>query len=437
MDVGDDMNFQDKEFLSDAFDETRDEKYDFKPWPKLEPAALHGIAGKFVRILDPHTEFDPAAVLIQYLVYFGNAVGRGPFYQIEGDQHYTNLFALLIGKTSLARKGTSAGRVLQVFNVADPGWAQDCTHGGLSSGEGLIWAVRDPIVTMKKGEPETTDSGVSDKRLLCDEREFVGVLIAAKREGNILSRVIRDAYDRGKLATMTKNSPARATGAHVSIVGHITEQELKATMDSISIGNGLANRFLFMCVHRSKSLPYGGKISDDDIQRMGIDLKEALDAGRRVGRMELSRAAYALWPDIYADLTRERTGIVASITSRAPPHTLRLALIYALLDRSSCIDVQHLKAAVAIWDYAEQSARYVFGDTTGDKIADTILRMLRTTPGGLSRTDIRDLLGRNRSAYEIKEALAVLAAAKLAEKRTLSSHGGRPSEIWFASKGDQ
>jgi hypothetical protein len=153
--------------------------------------------------------------------------------------------------------------------------------------------------------------------------------------------------------------------------------------------------------------------------------------------MELSRAAYALWPDIYADLTRERTGIVASITSRAPPHTLRLALIYALLDRSPCIDVQHLKAAVAIWDYAEQSAKYVFGDTTGDKIADTILRMLRTTPGGLSRTDIRDLLGRNRSAYEIKEALAVLAAAKLAEKRTVSSHGGRPSEIWFASKGDQ
>ena len=327
--------------------------------------------------------------------------------------------------------------MLQAYDIADPEWVKHRTDGGLSSGEGLIWAVRDPIESMKKGEREIIDAGVTDKRLLCDEREFVGVLTAAKREGNILSRVIRDAYDRGKLATMTKNSPARATGAHISIVGHITEQELKATLDSISIGNGLANRFLFACVRRSKSLPHGGTLSDDEIQAMGIDLKQALDAGRRVGRMEMGQRAYTLWPDIYADLTRDRTGIVASLTSRAPPHTIRLALVYALLDRSPSIDVPHLKAAVAVWDYAEQSVRYVFGDTTGDKIADTILRMLRTTAGGLSRTRIRDLLGRNRSAHEINEALAVLASSQLAEKKTVSSNGGRPAETWFASNGGQ
>jgi hypothetical protein len=433
------MNFQDKDFSAD-FEEAKVEsvrKHDFKPWPKLDRAALHGIAGEFVRTLDPHTESDPVAVLVQYLVYFGNAVGRGPFYQIEGDRHYTNLMALLLGTTSLGRKGTSAGRVRQLFDIADPEWMKNRTDGGLSSGEGLIWAVRDPIISMKKGEPETIDEGVTDKRLLCDEREFVGVLTVAKREGNILSRVIRDAYDRGKLATMTKNSPARATGAHISIIGHITEQELKATLDSISIGNGLANRFLFNCVRRSKSLPHGGRLSDDKIQAMGINLKQALDAGRRVGRMEMSRQAHALWPEIYADLTRERTGIVASLTGRAAPHTIRLAVIYALLDGSPCIDVEHLKAAVAIWDYAEQSAKYVFDGTTGDKVADTILRMLRTTEsGGLSRKQISDTLGRNRSAHEINEALTLLRAARLAEKRIVASDVGRPAEIWLAAKGD-
>jgi hypothetical protein len=80
------------------------------------------------------------------------------------------------------------------------------------------------------------------------------------------------------------------------------------------------------------------------------------------------RQAHALWPEIYADLTRERAGIVASLTGRAAPHTIRLAVIYALLDGSPCIDVEHLKAAVAVWDYAEQSARYVFDGTTGDKV---------------------------------------------------------------------
>lgn len=323
-----------------------------------------------------------------------------------------------------------------MFDVADPEWAKNCTHGGLSSGEGLIWAVRDPIITMKKGIPETTDNGVSDKRLLCDEREFVSVLTVVKREGNILSRVIRDAYDRGNLATMTKNSPARATGAHISIVGHITPQELTQSMDSVSISNGFANRFVFFCVRRSKSLPHGGRLSEDEIQRMGIKLKAALDAGRRIEQVEMSPAAYALWPAIYEDLARERPGMLASLASRAHPHTLRLALIYALLDRSPRIDVQHLKAASAVWEFGEASAKYAFGDATGNRLADEALRALRRTPEGLSRTGFRDLFGRNRSTNEITEALADLAAAKLADKQTVTGNGGRPTEMWFATRGE-
>ena len=432
------MNFQDKDF-STEFEEVEPEptlKHDYKPWPKLDPAALHGIAGDFVRTLEPHTEADPVAVLIQYLVYFGNAVGRGPFYQIEGDKHYTNLMTVLLGSTSMGRKGTSAGRVRQLFDVADPEWAKNCTHGGLSSGEGLIWAVRDPIISMKKGIPETIDNGVSDKRLLCDEREFVSVLTVVKREGNILSRVIRDAYDRGDLATMTKNSPARATGAHISIVGHITQQELTQSMDSVSISNGLANRFVFFCVRRSKSLPHGGRLAVAEIQRMGINLKAALDAGRRIGQVEMNPAAYALWPAIYEDLARERPGMLASLAGRAHPHTLRLALIYALLDKSPRIDVQHLKAAAAVWEFGEASAKYAFGDATGNRLADEALRALRRTPEGLSRTEFRDIFGRNRSTNEITEALADLAAAKLADKQTVTGNGGRPTEMWFATRGE-
>ena len=56
---------------------------------------------------------------------------------------------------------------------------------GLSSGEGLIWAVRDPIEkregVRKKGrtvgyETVTADHGVSDKRALIIETEFLSPL---------------------------------------------------------------------------------------------------------------------------------------------------------------------------------------------------------------------------------------------------------------------
>ena len=44
--------------------------------PSLGERAFHGLAGEFVKVLSPHTEADPAALLVQTLVAFGAAVGR-------------------------------------------------------------------------------------------------------------------------------------------------------------------------------------------------------------------------------------------------------------------------------------------------------------------------------------------------------------------------
>src|SRR5215469_1212858 len=88
------------------------------------------------------------------------------------------------------------------------------------------------------------DPGVADKRLLVIESEFARTMMVIRRDGNTLSPVIRDAWDRGALAILTKNSPAQATGAHISIIGHITTDELRRNLDSTALTNGFANRFL-------------------------------------------------------------------------------------------------------------------------------------------------------------------------------------------------
>src|SRR5262249_51422061 len=139
--------------------------------------------------------------------------------------------------TGKGRKGTGNDRVFSFFRTIDTDWYDNRCHSGMSSGEGLIWAVRDPITRMvKDGKSpnmveELVDPGVTDKRLMVVEPEFAGALRVMQREGNTLSRVIRDAWDRGNPASMTKNSPARATGACVSIIGHITASELQACLD--------------------------------------------------------------------------------------------------------------------------------------------------------------------------------------------------------------
>ena len=125
--------------------------YTPEPWPLLDNATLYGLAGEVVTCLKPHTESDPAALLLQYLTSFGNAVGRGPHYQIESDRHFANLFVLLAGDTAKARKGTSAGRIRAILELADPTWALERMMGGMSSGEGVITAVRDPVWDMRKG----------------------------------------------------------------------------------------------------------------------------------------------------------------------------------------------------------------------------------------------------------------------------------------------
>ena len=90
-------------------------------WPTLGAAAYHGLAGEVVNTMAPQTEADPVALLLQFLIYGGNAIGRGPYFQVGKDRHYTNLFGLLVGDTAKARKGLSAGHIRDFYMSATPG----------------------------------------------------------------------------------------------------------------------------------------------------------------------------------------------------------------------------------------------------------------------------------------------------------------------------
>jgi hypothetical protein len=411
------------------------------PWPVMAEEAYHGLAGDIVTTIAPESEADPVALLIQILAAAGNAIGRGPYYQVEGDRHGPNLYAVLVGETAKGRKGTAWGRVRQVMAVADPDWVSERVHSGLSSGEGVIWAVRDAIKQFErqgKGAAAervevTVDPGVTDKRLYVLESEFARALAVMKRDGNTLSPVVRDGWDRGDLATLTKNSPARATGAHISIVGHITADELRRDLDEISMANGCANRFVFVCVKRANVLPFGGALAEETICDLGRRLRATILAAQNLGRVTMTPPARERWRDTYPALSEGEPGLLGAIIGRAEAQVIRLALVYALLDQCALIDVDHLRAALAVWDYCEESVRYIFGDALGDRIADEILRALRANhPDGMTRTQIRDLFGRNRTAERIGVALSTLERHGKA-KRVEQDTGGRPAEAWIAT----
>jgi hypothetical protein len=403
-------------------------KAPLQEWSVMPAEAYVGLSGEVVRTIEPHTESDPVGLLLQFLASFGSAVGRGPHYLVEGDRHFTILNAVLVGDTAKSRKGTSAGRIRQVFKLTDDDWESTCVKTGLSSGEGLINEVRDPVTN---GDM-VIDPGVEDKRLLVLEAEFAGTLTMMRRPGSVLSRVVRDAWDCRDLAVLTKNNPTRATGPHISIVGHITIDELLAKMDRTSMANGYANRFLFACVRRARLLPHGGDLDDCAVRQLAMRTRERITLAREVSRVMMAADAREVWEQAYRALSQGRPGLLGAIMGRAETQTIRLAVIYALLDGRDQIGVEHLNAALAVWSYCEASAVYIFGGIAAGKTEDVIAAALRQAgEAGMTRTEIRDLFGRHRKGHEIDAALTALAANGKAKRIVGSTTGGRPPTVWI------
>jgi hypothetical protein len=396
-------------------------------WPEpLGPEAFHGPLGDLVRAIEPHTEADPVAILVQGLVAFGNVIGPRPHFRVESDSHHMNLFCALVGDTSKARKGTSWGHVHRVFAAIDQTW-KPCVKSGLSSGEGLIWAVRDDA-------PDGVQAPAPDRRLMVVEGEFSSTLRVLGRDGNTLSAQLRQAWDSGNLKVLTRNCPVESTGAHISLISHITQSELRRYLTSVEMGNGFANRFLWLCVHRSKVLPEGGCLKEVDLASIEQRLRAAVDAARAVEGIQRDESARELWREVYPTLSEGRPGLLGFVTSRAEAQVMRLACIYALLDASNLVRAEHLKAALSLWRFCDDSARFIFGDDVGDPLADNVLRRLQREPNGGTRTDISAWLGRHVRSSEIDRALSLLEGQRLVKRETTPT-GGRPTETWVALPG--
>ena len=413
---------------------------------QMNKAAFNGLAGEIVRMIEPHTEADSAALLIQLLVAFGNIIGRNSYIVAENTRHYLNLFCALVGVSSKGRKGTSWNQIANILERIAEVWRKNRVADGMSTGEGLIWNVRDPISETKPikssgrntGEYEqvTTDAGIDDKRLFLIEGEFARTLKCMERDGNTLSAVLRSAWDGGKLQSLTKSSAAQSTGAHVSIVGHITKDELKRLLNQTESANGFANRFLWVAVKRSKCLPEGGAIETVDFSGVEARLKSAIEFARGAGEVRRSEAARALWHSVYPELSEGKQGMLGAVTGRAEAQVMRLSAIYALLDNSFLIQSEHHHAAMAVWGYCERSAQWIFGTSTGDKNSDRILSALQESGiDGLTKTEISEqVFKKNLQANLLSDALRILHDAGLARFETERT-GGAPSERWFLSSG--
>jgi hypothetical protein len=260
------------------------------------------------------------------------------------------------------------------------------------------------------------------------EPELARTLRVMHRDGNTLSTILRDAWDTGTLRVMTKVQ-LRASGAHVSALGHITVEELRRELDETSLANGFANRFLWLAVKRSKLLPEPVPFTGPKVEALAQRIRSALDFARNIDEVERDDEAREVWRQVYPDLTADRPGMLGAVLNRCEAQAVRLSLTYALLDRSRTIKRAHLHAALAVLDYVESSARFIFGDRLGDPVADAILHLLAASPSrAMSRTALYDSFGRHTRRERMSDALSALVTAGCVEV-TRTETGGRPTEM--------
>jgi putative DNA primase/helicase len=353
------------ESLGDANDD--DMAHTHRNAPQADPACLYGLIGDVARAGSEGTEASACAIAANFMAYLSCAVGRGVYLSIGNTRHHARLFCLHVGRSGRGRKGDAVSlalRIDQALRELDETFAPQIHRGGLSSREGLVALMHDGYRQGRLDVP-----AIEDKRLWVVESEFANVLHQGRRDGNTLSAALRDCWDGVDLKPATKSNRLYASQPHVCLSGAISPSELIGLMSARDLTNGFANRFLMIWAERTRILPFPKETPQavvEQLARRALEVLAFVRADRHDERdhlrMELSPQAQWRYAQLYrGELNDDRgDGTVGALLERRAPMLLRLAMLMALTDLQTRIDVQHIDAAMAWTRHATASVRFVF-----------------------------------------------------------------------------
>lgn len=415
------------------------------PPPELDPLALHGILKEACEVSTRFSEASKVAVAANIISTFSAIVGRTAYQHIGDGVCHARPFFLLTGKTGKARKGTSEYTPKRLFDAVETMLGEDYTpakrhEGGLSTGEGLGWTIRDDTLDE---DGEVTEAGVKDKRLYISEAEFAGTMAAASREKNNLSATIRTAWDGKTISPLVKNAKWCTTNPHIVITGHITSAELLDRMSDVDAQSGFMNRFVILHIVRPKLVPLPKRTPDADVQRIAALFAEAVIFARGNDEqasdgleMKLSPEANKYWCGRYKALTKEDSGLAGVLLVRTEIYCRMFAMIFALLDKSAVIEVDHIKAALAWIKYWRDSVRYIFqtlaAKAEASKMSDTakiVYEFISSSPK-CTRTELTSHFKNKLNSSEITQGLNYLmnAAPPLIKQEMKPRADGKPGK---------
>jgi len=395
----------------------------------LLDAALTGAVGEWVLAAAPHTEADPAALLISALVACGVVVGGRPHLWAGDARQSASLFAVVVADTPKANRGLSWSATRRLLEVLDPEVARRQVRTGLGDGRPLLDTLHSAAVPDRHHRGERLSDPT---RVLVHDPSFTRTLALAGRPASEVPLLVRSAWDGQPIELV--HGRHRVEHHHIGIVAHATADQLAEHLSLSDPSVSFVNRFVFVVARRQPPLLDEGNIPASVVAAHGTRLRDNLRLAAGFSPLERAPDAEERWHEAYPELAGDDPGgLLGIMVARAARHTMRFALVHAASEASERIELRHLEAALALWAYCRESAAEVSSlrATGTTDLASELLSALEAAGGrGLSLSDQLDHFGRNVPASRLRVAREELEAAGLiystSERRTGS---GRPATV--------
>jgi hypothetical protein len=404
---------------------------------------LYGVIGEFAKSAAEGKGLNPVATAIGCMTWLSAELSPRPVIAVGDIYHPCRIYAVHVGRSSRGGKGDSLNLVKKVhrqISLIDPTLLAKSHTGGISTREGLALELHDGY-----GQGDSATHAIQDKRLFIIEPEFAQVLSQGKREGNTLMTALRDCWDDGGvIKPLTKNSRIWSTDPHIAIFGNITPFELRSKLTINEVHGGTLNRFLLIFAERLDYVPIPEVTSEVVVEAYAhrfIDIiryaksnygSSGYDHISERSLLTMTHEAKAYWLHVYAELvTPFVDDLIAAATDRRHAYALRLALLFALTDKSSLIELPHLKAGVAWVKFAALCTQYVLSDGADDsalpdpKNSEKLIQYLRSVGGSATRSQItKNCFKRHLSGKALDAVLQPLLDRGVLDKRTEQPKAG-------------
>jgi hypothetical protein len=325
----------------------------------LPSSVWRGPVADYRDMLKFSTEASDAYHLFTFMGCAGSLIGRSAYLEY-GVRLYGNLYICLVGRTGQDRKSTSLRYADRLTRDVDLSWR---VLRGLSSAEGLMAQIQDPWVKRDKRGDVIDQGGTEDKRLMVWLGELSSLLRKAKQErvSNIVP-LLTEAFDSPPALDLpTRADPITVTEPHISLLSASTPSWLEDLGDREVLG-GFANRFVFILGPAKSPIPFPDP-PDPNIRSKVIGNLAAtmqwLDEGVE---LILDPGARDVWEDFYTTWHKREwpDELVSAVLQRVPDVALKIAIIYAVLERTHTICPKILNAAIDAAGHVVASAERIF-----------------------------------------------------------------------------